>query len=98
MLNLNLIALIVPELSTFMRTDMANSTRLLIGSRIYILYVIRNRSFGLLPIFLANPVYPFSLRVAGLEMEQMVSLSRKFAVQFNEIQRLWFNFWRMIDL
>jgi len=51
MLNLNLIALIVPELSTFMRTDMANSTRLLIGSRIYILYVIRNRSFGLLPIF-----------------------------------------------
>jgi len=69
---LNLLAFIVREISTFIRTyrqtDMARSTRLLILIRNINIYILYGQKRFLLPVtyFLTNLVLPFTLRVTGI--------------------------------
>jgi len=69
--NLNSLALIVSEISAFIRTDgqtdMARSTRLVI--LIKNIYTLWGRKRFLLPVtyFPTNLVYPFTLRVTGIK-------------------------------
>jgi len=73
--NLNSVALIVSEISAFIRTDrrtdgqtdMARSTRLVI--LIKNIYTLWGRKRFLLPVtyFPTNLVYPFTLRVTGIK-------------------------------
>jgi len=70
--NLNSLALIVSEISAFIRTDrqtdMARSTRLVI--LIKNVYTLWGRKSYLLPFtyFPTNLVYPFTLRVTGIKI------------------------------
>jgi len=65
MLNLNLSSFYIPEISTFIRTDMTSSARLSI--LIKVIYTLCGRKRFLLPAtyFSTNLLYPFSLRVTG---------------------------------
>jgi len=69
--NLSIVALIVTEISEFIRThrqtDMARSTRLVILMKnIYTLWG-RKRFFLPVTYFQTNLVYPFTLRVTGIK-------------------------------
>jgi len=82
--NLNSLALIVSEISAFIRTDkqtdrrtvgqtdMARSTRLVI--LIKNIYTLWGRKRFLPPVtyFSTNLVYPFTLRVTGIKMQQLM--------------------------
>jgi len=71
--NLNSLALIVSEISAFIRTnrqtDMARSTRLVI--LIKNIYTLWGRKRFLLPVtyFPTNLVYPIALQVTGIKMD-----------------------------
>jgi len=68
MLNLNILAFIVPQISTFTRTDRQTDGRGQIKLAIdadqecFLLYIIGKASFCLLHTFQRIIVYPFTLR------------------------------------
>jgi len=67
--NPNSLALIVSNISAFIRTDMARSTRLVI--LIKIIYTLWGRKRILLPVTYlpTNLVYPFTLRITGIKIK-----------------------------
>jgi len=80
--NLNSLAVIVSEISAFIRTDrqtdMARSTRLVI--LIKNIYTLWGRNRFLLPVtyFPTNLVYPFTLRITGITSDDRTVIIQYF--------------------
>jgi len=90
--NLNSLALIVSEISAFIRTDgqknMARSTRLVI--LIKNIYTLCGRKRYLLPVayFPTNLVYPLTLQVTGIKRESNIKKKRVSAAEASRLRKI----------